>query len=177
MPSRLDIANERYGGPFTTEKVGDVKTFLQILILLSSTGLIFPLEVPASYFTFPLFGFHTLHYNRHILYQSREFCTREQTVVGDSALMYTLSTLIVYPMYMYFTFSMLRKKVQKLIARILIGSVNSLPFVGVACLLSIDLVGHSLKHTVTAISNHSQCMFQVYTKMNGTLQYPALDMH
>ena len=145
------------------------------MILLSSTEPIFTLEVPASYFIFPLFGFHTLHYNRHILYQSREFCTREQTVVGDGALMYTLSTLIVYPMYMYFTFSMLRKKVQKLTVRILIGSV--LCFVGVACLLIIDLVGHSLKHTVTAISNHSQCMFQVYTKMNGTLQYPALDMH
>ena len=89
--------------------------------------------------------------------------------------MYTLSTLIVFPMYIYFTFSMLRKKVQKLIARILIGSV--LCFVGVACLLIIDLVGHSFNHTVTAVSNHSQCMFQVYMKMNGTLQYAALDMH
>ena len=26
-PSRLDLGKERYGGPFTTEKVEDIKTF------------------------------------------------------------------------------------------------------------------------------------------------------
>ena len=33
-PSRLDIAKERYGGPFTTEQVEDVKSFWKILGLL-----------------------------------------------------------------------------------------------------------------------------------------------
>ena len=35
-PSGLDIAKERYGGPFTTEQVEDVKIFWNILILLVS---------------------------------------------------------------------------------------------------------------------------------------------
>ena len=75
---------------------------------------------------------------------------------------------------MCFTFSMLRRKAQKLIARVFIGSV--LCFLGVTSLLIIDLVGHSLEHA--AVSNHSQCMF-LYTQVNNTLQlqYPALDMH
>ena len=38
-PSRLDLAKERYGGPFTTEQVEDVKSFWNIIVvLLSMTG-------------------------------------------------------------------------------------------------------------------------------------------
>ena len=34
VPSRLDLGKARYGGPFTTEQVEDVKTFFKILIVL-----------------------------------------------------------------------------------------------------------------------------------------------
>ena len=61
IPSRLDFAKERFGGPFTTEQVENVKTFLQMLIILFAIGPSFALEVPASYFIFPLFGLHLLH--------------------------------------------------------------------------------------------------------------------
>ena len=33
-PSRLDLGKNQYGGPFTTEEVEDVKTFLRLLLLL-----------------------------------------------------------------------------------------------------------------------------------------------
>ena len=33
VPSRLDLGKSRYGGPFTTEQVEDVKTFFKILIV------------------------------------------------------------------------------------------------------------------------------------------------
>ena len=33
-PSRLDLGKEQYGGPFTSEGVEDVKTFLCLLLLL-----------------------------------------------------------------------------------------------------------------------------------------------
>ena len=36
VPSRLDLAKNRYGGPFTTEEVEDVKTFGRILLVLTS---------------------------------------------------------------------------------------------------------------------------------------------
>ena len=169
MPSRLDFAKERYGGSFTIEQVEDVKTFLRILIVLFAIGPIFTLEVPASYFIFPLFGFHTLHYN---MYQTREFCTGQHAIVGTGALMNALSALIVFPIYMCYAHSLLHKKVQTLFTRLFLGALLCL--LGVTSLLITDLVGHSLKHTT--ISNHSQCMFQFYT-VNGTLQYPALDMH
>ena len=44
-PSRLDYAKERYGGPFTTSDVEDVKAFKNVFVLLISFGLFFVLEV------------------------------------------------------------------------------------------------------------------------------------
>ena len=34
LPSRIDLGKEKYGGPFTTEQVEDVKAFLGILRVL-----------------------------------------------------------------------------------------------------------------------------------------------
>ena len=50
FPSRLDLAKNRYGGPFTTEEVEDVKSFWRILVVL-----------------FSLFGFTILH-DSHLAY-------------------------------------------------------------------------------------------------------------
>ena len=36
LPSRIDLAKHRYGGPFSTEQVEDVKSFFRIFILLVS---------------------------------------------------------------------------------------------------------------------------------------------
>ena len=58
MPSRLDFAKERYGGPFTTEQVENVKTLLRILIFLVAIGPVFVLQLPSSRYIFPLFTFH-----------------------------------------------------------------------------------------------------------------------
>ena len=52
IPSRLDFAKERFGGPFTTEQVENVKTFLRILLILFAVGPVFALEVPGSVFIF-----------------------------------------------------------------------------------------------------------------------------
>ena len=53
-PSRIDFTKERYGGPFTTEQVEDVKTFLRILTLLISLGPVFVLEIPTGFMSFKL---------------------------------------------------------------------------------------------------------------------------
>ena len=47
-PSRLDFAKERFGGPFTTEQVEDVKTFFRIVLVLLAIGPIFILDTSAS---------------------------------------------------------------------------------------------------------------------------------
>ena len=35
IPSRIDLGKSKYGGPFTTEEVEDVKTFFRILVILT----------------------------------------------------------------------------------------------------------------------------------------------
>ena len=56
VPSRLDLAKNRYGGPFTTEEVEDVKTFGRILLVLTSLfGL---LLLPNTLWSFEAYFFH-----------------------------------------------------------------------------------------------------------------------
>ena len=48
-PSRLDFGKQRYGGPFTTEQVEDVKVMLNILKNLITIGPVFTLEAAACF--------------------------------------------------------------------------------------------------------------------------------
>ena len=141
IPSRLDFAKERYGGPFTTEQVENVKTLVRILFVLLSIGPVFMLEVPASHFVFPLFGFHMLHY------KGLEPCVGEHALetlfIGSGTFMFLMSVLIIFPMYIYVTFSSFRLK--KLFTRIQIGVILCL--LGVASLLVIDMHSWSLQTT------------------------------
>ena len=45
LPSRLDLGKEKYGGPFTTEQVENVKAFLGIVRVLMTIGPIFFADV------------------------------------------------------------------------------------------------------------------------------------
>ena len=40
LPSRIDFGKSKYGGPFTTEQVEDVKTFLRLLVVTSTASVI-----------------------------------------------------------------------------------------------------------------------------------------
>ena len=169
VPSRIDFAKQRFGGPFTTEQVENVKTFLRIIIVLLATGPLFVLEVPASLFIFPLFGLHSLKYHKHI---GKEYCTEGHVIVGTGSLMNLFSTLVVFPVYIWVNTFMLCRKAHGFFKRVIIGAVISL--LGVTSLVITDVVGHSLE--ADNISNGTQCMFQVY-RIHGIIYYPALNLH
>ena len=106
IPSRLDFAKERFGGPFTTEQVENVKTFFRILTLIFMMGPIFVLEVPASLFVFPLFGLHTLY---HKIQYGSSNCTGEivwELLIGSGSVMSLLSAAILFPIYILIVFSL-----------------------------------------------------------------------
>ena len=48
IPTGLDLGKEKYGGPFSTEQVEDVKVFYGILKVLFSFGAMFFLDFAAS---------------------------------------------------------------------------------------------------------------------------------
>ncbi len=49
LPSMLDLGKSKYGGPFTTEQVEDVKVFLGILKVLLSIGPIFFMHMTVTF--------------------------------------------------------------------------------------------------------------------------------
>ena len=61
IPTGLDLGKEKYGGPFSTEQVEDVKVFYGILKVLFSFGAVFFLDFAAS----SVLPFYTLHRNWH----------------------------------------------------------------------------------------------------------------
>ena len=69
VPSRIDFAKERYGGPFTTEQVEDVKTFLRILTIFLSLGPVFVIKVP-SVAVFSTFAQHFTTNNKEVYFHN-----------------------------------------------------------------------------------------------------------
>ena len=60
LPSRFDLGKEKYGGPFTTEQVENVKAFFGILRVLLSTGPILTTMIANDLSTLQLYsGFAT----------------------------------------------------------------------------------------------------------------------
>ena len=170
IPSRLDFAKERFGGPFTTEQVEDVKTFLRILLVLFAVGPVFALEVPASYFFFPFFGVHFLDFPTRL----QEYCTFEFSwkLFREIGGLTMVSTVTLFPVYIWIVFSLLHKKFPKLFMRLGIGIVLCL--FGIMSLLVTDVVGHAVEHS--NVNNHTQCVFQV-TLSHKALVYHSLDMN
>ena len=133
------------------------------------------LEVPASYFVFPLFSFHIFRY------MGTESCVGEYAletlVIGSGNMMFlSIATLVIFPLYII-TLSSLSAKFKNLFTRIKIGIILCL--LGVTALLIIDTVGHSIQHHASFIHTHnqSQCIFQFHMLNNSELVYPALNMH
>ena len=69
FPTGLDLGKNKYGGPFTTEEVEDVKAFYGILKVLFSFGTVFFLDFIANSIL-PVFAKHDIPYyiqNTHLI--------------------------------------------------------------------------------------------------------------
>ena len=151
-PSRIDFTKERYGGPFTTEQVEDVKTFFRILVVLLALGPAFVLEVPTSFFMFIVFGIHTGDHP-YILNQT---CSAG-FILLDKGSLNNLTGVVLYPMYIWLVFSALHHRMPKIFFRLVFSIV--LYILGVVSMLSIDLAGHF--KTEDTVTNSTMCMFFV----------------
>ena len=171
IPSRLDFAKERFGGPFTTEQVENVKTFLRILLILIAVGPVFCLEVPGSYFVFPLFGGHFIYYRPTV----QDFCTGEFSwkIALQIGGLNTVSRMILFPIYIWIRFSFMQNRFPKLFLRLGVGIVLCL--LGVTSLLVVDAFGHVVNFS--SDGNQTQCVFQVAFSENGSFIHPSFHMH
>ena len=113
-PPRLDFAKRIYGGPFKTEVVEDVKTFLRIVLIMIATTPIFMLEIPASYL-FPLFG---LHLGENVT--DNVPCNYEWMLFESGNLSFVISVFAI-PVYLLFVYPFIKKWVPRIIIRLGIG--------------------------------------------------------
>ena len=154
LPSRIDFSKERYGGPFTTEQVENVKTFFHILLVLIALGPVFVLEVPTSFFMFIVFGIHIGNHPSIV----NQTCDSSLIILQKGS-MNNLLGVLLYPLYIWFIFSVLRHCIPKIFIRL--GLAISLSLLGVLSMLSIDLVGHYKNSQGPSSGNSTMCMFFV----------------
>ena len=118
-PSRIDFAKERYGGPYTTEQVENVKTLLRVLLLLISLGPVYVLQVPSSLYVFPLFGYHIGHQY-----------AKEQALLKavENGLLVPLTTNLLFPLYIWYVYLFRRNRIPKMLSYLKLGTFLSLLF-------------------------------------------------
>ena len=131
-PTRIDFAKERYGGPFTTEQVEDVKTFLRILSVLLLLGPAFCLEIPMG----PIFHLYATHVGKG---SPKNECS-VSLLLQDMAILRSIIVVTIFPIYVWLIYSVLRRCIPKILIRIWIGEL--LLVVGMTAMFLVDLFGH-----------------------------------
>ena len=135
-PSRLDYAKERYGGPFNTSDVEDVKTLIRVFLILFALGPVFVITVPTSYYLFTTFAIYT---GTNVIGHGN--CNVEWVLL-QSGLLSEIVSMFFMPLYTWLLFSVLLKKsmLPKILYRIQLAAI-------IFCLtpvnmLAVDFTGH-----------------------------------
>ena len=147
-PSRIDFAKEKYGGPFTTEQVEDVKTLFKVLVVLIAIGPIFFLGIPLG----PLFSTFTDHFTSEESQAEECYWT---TLFKNTLIVRSISGITIFLFYIWLIYTVLRRCIPKSLSRILLGEVLFL--IGVVMMFITDSTGHAKYYT----HNHetAACVF------------------
>ena len=145
---RIDLGKQKYGGPFTTEQVEDVKTLLRILGVLVAACSVYVIEIPAMYFI-PLLA-------KHIRPNSTSQCSVNSVLI-ESGILPTIVAIILLPIYIRLVYPYFRRYMPGILKRLGLGMI--LLWMSVVCNFVIDTVGHGVHHNVS-------CMFQMDYHLN-----------
>ena len=132
-PGRMDNSKIPFGGPFETEHVENVKTVLQMLVVIVCVGPVFILRVSASYSVYQHFVQH--YVNSTIIEQ---YCPAFWPLIG-SGNQINLIGILLYPIYILVLFKVF-KSIPRILLRVLVGLV--LITLSQVCFLMIEVVGH-----------------------------------
>ena len=133
-PSRLDLAKDRYGGPYTTEEVEDVKSFGRIvLVLLSQFGVL--LVNRTSLFYIYLYRFCFQHCYEFISFSIFD---------GGNVIWYSIS-LIMIPVYMIIIRPYFQRYIPSMLKRM--GISLLLVIIALSLLLPTDMILHNAATT------------------------------
>ena len=145
IPTGLDLGKEKYGGPFSTEQVEDVKVFYGILKVLFSFGAVFFLDFAAN----SVLPFYTSHI------VASEFETLPEQILLNCGLLSPLLIAICLPLYLCLLRPFISRYVPGMLRRMGLGMVLSL--LSLMVLFATDVTSHMHPR---GDRNEELCMFQ-----------------
>ena len=159
LPSGLDLGKNKYGGPFTTEEVEDVKAFYGILKVLFSFGTVFFLDFIANSML-PVFAKHDIPYYGHYYYErfdnSSFFSfsgyneTLGHSILIANGLLTPLLIVVCIPLYLCLIRPFMSRYVPGMLKRMGLGML----------LVLLSLIATFVMDTVAHLRNkEAYCMF------------------
>ena len=161
VPSGLDLGKTKYGGPFTTEQVEDVKVLYGIVKLLCSLG-------PVFFLTFSVISVSSI-FRGHILKEYYyEYFINPQTLgshiqfmLVEDSLLYYLEIVILLPLHIIFIRPFISYYIPGTRTRMGMGMLVVLLMLFVS--LGIDIIAHQGDGSLSCMlstneleSNHTQ---------------------
>ena len=144
LPSRLDLGKEKYGGPFTTEQVEDVKVFLGILYVLLTLGPVMMVDFSVSGILLNLAS----HLDRTLL---KSELSNDESGFKLDGLTPLLITLFI-PFYLCLLRPFIRDYIPGVFKRIGLGMICIL--LSTLCTLVVDAYGHMHANVITCFLNY-----------------------
>ena len=161
IPSGLDLGKNKYGGPFTTEQVEDVKAFFGILKVLLSLGPFFTVDFAATE-SLSMLRIHMMSLTGN--YFESILCPDFGYFITNGGTLYPLLIVLIIILYVLIPQRFVQKYTPGMLKRIGIGLC--LITVSLICSLSLDTAGH------TTGNHNAPCIF-VSPVFNYSIPLPA----
>ena len=147
QPSRLDLANTKFGGPFTEEQVEDVKTTLRLLSLIVLMNSISMVQTTES-----ILPQHLIHDENNWKYR---------LIIGSKLFVDALVGLLAIPAYNFIILPLFHKYIPNMLKRIGVGMC--LYLLALVANITIDTTGQVMKWSQTNYTHNEStiaCLLQ-----------------
>ncbi|XP_064384931.1 uncharacterized protein LOC135333849 [Halichondria panicea] len=167
IPTGLDLGKDKYGGPFTTEQVENVKSFFGIVVILLSIGPFFTADIAAAPFLSIL--------RNHMEAEGPFYMPDNRvkyifySIFTNGGTLYPVFIVVFVPIFLKFIYPLFQKYSLGILRRIGIGLC--LITVSLFCSLFVDTVGHLLPSGHSAGSLFGP---QIYYNFNYTTNNDTL---
>ena len=165
LPTGLDLGKAKYGGPFSTEQVEDVKVFYGILKILFCVGPFFFTDIAANSSLYT-FARHAIWKNETAVRVNASLANYFQEYLILDGLMTPLLIVLFLPPYICFLRPLIIHNRLGMMKRI--GLAMTLQLVSIALTLAMDTYFHHTyfhHKTDNTDSMNCTCMFQVSSQM------------
>lgn len=145
IPSGLDLGKAKYGGPFTTEQVEDVKVFYGIFKVLLVIGLVFFVDIAKESFQYLYHS--SIHQgikcfpNKRLVLNDNISISLQDRIFVTNGVVYPLTAFLSLPIYLVLLRPFIRDYVPGMLKRMGVGIVFTI--LALLLMLIMETVIHS----------------------------------